>query len=105
MCGKELSMYCENIHFRSMQIFICLQKQMVCGRSFDTYLNLFHVNTCTKINRQIPIARSDNAANDSLRHKAETTTRALIVQHLHIYHMFICRFSIVKFKIKIKSNE
>lgn len=110
MCGKELSMYCENIirssiHFRSMQIFICLQKQMVCGRSFDTYLNLFHVNTCTKINRQIPIATSDDAANDSLRHKAETTTRALIVQHLHIYHMFICRFSIVKFKIKIKSNE
>lgn len=78
---------------------------MVCGRSFDTYLNLFHVNTCTKINRQIPIATSDDAANDSLRHKAETTTRALIVQHLHIYHMFICRFSIVKFKIKIKSNE
>lgn len=81
-----------------MQIFICLQKQMVCGRSIDTYLNLFLVNTCTKINRQIPIARSDDAANDSLRHKAETTTRALIVQHLHIYHMFICRFSIVKFK-------
>lgn len=105
MCGKELSMYCENIirssiHFRSMQIFICLQKQMVCGRSFDTYLNLFFVNTCTKINRQIPIATSD-----SLRHKAETTTRALIVQHLHIYHMFICRFSIVEFKKKIKSNE
>lgn len=49
-----------------MQIFICLQKQMVCGRSFDTYLNLFHVNTCTKINRQIPIATSDDAANDSL---------------------------------------
>lgn len=48
---------------------------MVCGRSFDTYLNLFHVNTCTKINRQIPIATSDDAANDSLRHKAETTTR------------------------------